>query len=683
MQLDFGTPVTVESGEKKNFSLLVDIDSLATADNFILSLNDGNNIEILDDNSLQPVTIASSVTFPLQTASCRIDDPSQEMLVSYTALLPPHVNVGQNNVSLVYLKLRHPGSLTSSQIQLTGLTVSFTDELGAAIPADNVADEVNVLHQQTIIGGVQSIPSGTVEIDIPLGSPLTLSPDEVDSILIRMSVAADISVSSFGMTIPDSTAFEVRDLSSHSILEAASDDLLQLGDEDVFPILAGVTSLNDPAVPPELCPVSLLPYSTVGGKDTLSLIDFAFNYDAAPNKADIYLQSISVQAIDSSGTLLDPNRLFDRIGYQIEGQAPVYQTFVQVLGANTIFDLGQPGIAVSPGESLNVRLIADIEADAPYDNFVLMIPSTGWLEITDANDSTSALSYSPGDNCAAEYPFMTNMTRIFLPAGRPVLETESLPVQLAGPNQEGLSIYQGHLDYSQGGAGGDIALSGLTGRLLKRTGDGYTSTDASELFDAVYLSLDGQTVATDSAFAGDTIRLIPETAFTLESGVLADLNIAGDIRADVDPANYIMIFDDSTSFSMADLNLATAVYPLLSGSIFPVYSAEISLAAAGLKNSFTNYPNPFNPDVDGHTVIGYTLDEDAHVDIELFTVTGEAVKDVLKNGFRGEGSHDEDVWSGQNDVNLDVLPGTYFCRITAHYISGRTECYKRKISIVR
>jgi hypothetical protein len=122
---------------------------------------------------------------------------------------------------------------------------------------------------------------------------------------------------------------------------------------------------------------------------------------------------------------------------------------------------------------------------------------------------------------------------------------------------------------------------------------------------------------------------------------------------------------------------------VLAGQDYPIHTAEIVLEEAGLASTFVNWPNPFNPDKQV-TNIGFVLGEDAHVDIEVFTITGELVKRVCINSFRPAGSHDrEDVWDGQDGSGHMVQPGTYFCRITARYASGRTEEARRKVAVTR
>jgi hypothetical protein len=78
------------------------------------------------------------------------------------------------------------------------------------------------------------------------------------------------------------------------------------------------------------------------------------------------------------------------------------------------------------------------------------------------------------------------------------------------------------------------------------------------------------------------------------------------------------------------------------------------------------------------------LSEGAHVDIEMFTITGELVRKLSTGSFRSAGPQDEqDVWDGTSDAGRLVQPGTYFCRITARYGSGRTEEARRKVAVTR
>ena len=159
--------------------------------------------------------------------------------------------------------------------------------------------------------------------------------------------------------------------------------------------------------------------------------------------------------------------------------------------------------------------------------------------------------------------------------------------------------------------------------------------------------------------------------------------LSADIRASAPAGNYFVQFADSTFLEVVDGNLLSLVYPYVSAAVYPLAGTEVAITAVGLEESFTNYPNPFFPSRGEITTIGYVLPEDARVDIDIFSITGELVKTITAQAPRSGGSHQSDHWAGGNDNGRDVIPGTYFCRITAHYASGKVESFKRKVAVIR
>jgi hypothetical protein len=198
----------------------------------------------------------------------------------------------------------------------------------------------------------------------------------------------------------------------------------------------------------------------------------------------------------------------------------------------------------------------------------------------------------------------------------------------------------------------------------------------------VHLVIDGVPVAGDSSPSGGTLALTLDQEYVLSRGCVANVELTCDLRLDVDDGNYVGSFGDSTFAEFTDRDLMTVVYPVLAGSGYPLTTADVSVAAADLAGSFVNWPNPFNPDKEA-TTIGFVLPEEARVDIELFTITGELVRKIAKNAQRPEGTSQQDTWDGLNDGGSTVLPGTYLCRIKATYPSGRVDEAKRKIAVVR
>ncbi len=79
---------------------------------------------------------------------------------------------------------------------------------------------------------------------------------------------------------------------------------------------------------------------------------------------------------------------------------------------------------------------------------------------------------------------------------------------------------------------------------------------------------------------------------------------------------------------------------------------------------FTNYPNPFNPE----TWIPFQLHKDVHVRITIYDVLGRKVR-RFDLGYLPPGYYKTReravYWDGRNDVNEQVVSGTYFYRLEA------------------
>jgi flagellar hook assembly protein FlgD len=109
----------------------------------------------------------------------------------------------------------------------------------------------------------------------------------------------------------------------------------------------------------------------------------------------------------------------------------------------------------------------------------------------------------------------------------------------------------------------------------------------------------------------------------------------------------------------------------------------MSISALNLGKSFTNYPNPFYPSRDEITTIGFVLPEDGTIDLNIYTLTGDLVRELAANSQRLAGSYQTDIWDGANDDGNKVIPGTYICQISVTYLSGKREAHLRKIAMLR
>jgi parallel beta-helix repeat protein len=679
----FTQPIVVVPGDSRLLSLLVDISDSATAHDFALRLDSPSSVPVADHNTELPVTLSPTLTFPISTASCRIDEPSEQMAVSYRSLAPATVNFGQDGVALLQVHLRHPGALSSSQIQLTALTVSFVDETLQEIPASEICTRLSIVRNQTVIGEASGLALDSAVVSVILVSPVTVSPGELDSIRLVIDAAADAPAIDFAMHISDSTRFVVRDLSSGAPLTAVSDDAPLATAVSGFPILSSLASFRQAAVAPQACLTPAAYGSVIAGSDSIALLGLTIHYAAGDMYSPQQLTGVTVRITDSLDTPLDPASLFDRVGLSTLPGTVAYMPTFQQSGDYTLFAFPDGAVTINPGDSLQVALIADIESDTPVEHLVIRLHDEADVILHDVSDTSSHTGVVVSPGCGESIPYVSPAIRILQPAGRPVLATQTGTARLVPRGQVQVPLYTATLTYDGSTPQGDLLLHAVCGRLMSRDGAGFHEVPAVELLNAVHLNIDGDRVATDSILSGDSLMLAVPGGYTIAQGADVDIVLLGDIRPDAPLGNFAVQLADSNAVSLADQNLATTIYPLLVQAAYPLLGAEISVTAGGLEESFTNYPNPFNAASGEETTIGFVLPEAAYVDIELFTITGAKVLDITRDDYRVAGAYSQDRWDGRNDAGLDVVPGTYFCRITARYVSGGTESVRRKVAILR
>jgi hypothetical protein len=92
------------------------------------------------------------------------------------------------------------------------------------------------------------------------------------------------------------------------------------------------------------------------------------------------------------------------------------------------------------------------------------------------------------------------------------------------------------------------------------------------------------------------------------------------------------------------------------------FTGLLALNGIGLPDVFAlhaNYPNPFNP----VTIIGYTLSEEATINITVYDITGKIVNNLVNN-YKSSG-YNSIQWNATNDKGAPVSAGLYLYTIQA------------------
>lgn len=149
------------------------------------------------------------------------------------------------------------------------------------------------------------------------------------------------------------------------------------------------------------------------------------------------------------------------------------------------------------------------------------------------------------------------------------------------------------------------------------------------------------------------------------------LALAGVSQAQVDLESSVVSAGGGTSSSAGTQMSFTVGQPAVGFTTSNLYSMEIGFwvphsgdltpvtetLVPGVFSLDQNYPNPFNP----MTVINFSLPEDAPVNLSIYNVRGERVRQLLSED-RTAGSH-QVTWDGTDDFGQGVSSGTYLARI--------------------
>jgi len=111
--------------------------------------------------------------------------------------------------------------------------------------------------------------------------------------------------------------------------------------------------------------------------------------------------------------------------------------------------------------------------------------------------------------------------------------------------------------------------------------------------------------------------------------------------------------------------------------------AGTTLISERLRDSFTNYPNPFAAGRE-LTTFAFYLTHRAEVRLRIFTGFGSLIKTLDPGTLRPGGTvHEHIRWDGTDERGATVQNGAYFAVLDVRYADGRGEEAVRKVAVLR
>jgi hypothetical protein len=168
--------------------------------------------------------------------------------------------------------------------------------------------------------------------------------------------------------------------------------------------------------------------------------------------------------------------------------------------------------------------------------------------------------------------------------------------------------------------------------------------------------------------------------FSAGESVILNLEIVIDDQTTLD--NFIIALD-SDHIEANDYRFNILGSPLVvrsvDGSAFAI-SKGYGTVSSEFENSFYNYPNPFNPDIEPTSIV-YYLPTASDVELTIYTLIGEEVFSTsISAGSPGAqgGTINNILWDGRNDDALEVREGVYLAIVK--YSGGEA---RTKIAVVK
>ena len=670
VDLDLTSPVRLASGggagSQVTLSFSLDVSDSTLVPSFRLVLANSTSMSAAGavNGDSVPLALAPPQTFPIRSGLARIVAGATQLDVAGVDQPPDQVNRGQTNVGLLSLTLNNPGPVgLGPDVRLSAFAVSLVDSAGLA-----VANPAQVLER------IQVSNAGRVLLDRPLDSQdssaiaIALSPllsvpiNTPTPLQITAKIADAAALSSYRLRVGDPASFSARNATTGAVV----------------PAILATTPIDGPSIvvqsPADTLRAMALPAAernvAIGATDVATM-RLVLRHPGGAGTASIRLGALTVRCRDQLSRLISPASVIERATVLIDGQARAIVANVPTAAAAWTIPL--TGAALVAGQSATLTISCDIEASAPSGLFELSLASEGLVAV---DDNSGAIVEAAPDS-GAEFPLSSGFIELEAPARElSVGFQESMPPVLAAA---GAPTQVGTLTFRNRSAGGQIKIDHLDLMAGDASFGAVAIGDIGSRFEAW---ISDTLWATVDPVPGSTFAtLTGASAFTVGAGtpIVATVRMVARSGAS---GFRIGCRREGIGVVQPDSPLLFVTVSSDEGQTFPFWTNLGAVGASTLRESYTNFPNPFAAGRTS-TSFSYVLPQDASVTLEVLTARGEKVITLLSGSSRAAGLHLEDTWDGRNGAGQVVVNGVYLAELTAQFPDGTKERVLRKIAVTR
>jgi len=668
LTLALSPPVTVTSSEPVSLSLRLSINDETSVERFRVNLLSAADITVVDNLSNQPrgVQLVES-NFPVSSSASNIVAQATNLTVSCAPLADQTASAGQADVELLGLLLTSQGDDSGSEVKVGSFTVSVTDTLGNRLP--DAAERLSRLWVQGplvihAIDDLTDLDDGVMvfdlapQISVPVGSPAL-------PITIHGRLQDDPILGPLTLSLEPSSTFDARDANTATAVPVIYDP---------DSIIGPVVTLQVPAPSLIVDVQAQFPPVIAQGAIDVAAITFSLDHPGTVGTAAVLLDTLRLVCLDAQRQPTDADSVFDGLHLTLDGQA--LSTPVLYDGHRLALPLGEQLLAAGQQASLALRI--DIEAGAPIGGFELIASDT-CLATRDANLNTQVpLQAAPG----SALPASSGLTRLQLASSEVIAGwVDRLPPLLPSDGSLTEAAHLTIMNPAPVGAA-PLVLSTLTLHTADRMGTqllagAMLSGAAIRVGESTWASLD-QVALTDSTI----VLHADDQPLELHAGDQQKLVIMVAARHGASGDGLSLGVTESDLIATQPGSTQPVLVRAEGGTTFPFWTAAAGLGAAGLEESYINFPNPFAAGRE-QTQFAFNLPRAGQVSLRIWTPRGEPVVTLLQDRSMNDGLHQDLTWDGRNGRGDPVRNGVYLAELTVDYDDGSQARLLRKVAVVR
>jgi hypothetical protein len=456
----------------------------------------------------------------------RVETPPSGLVLETISSLPASVNRGQNGVTPLVWRLRHPDvDPLAADISIHTLRFQVEDAAGVPQSAASVFAGFEIRTGTLVHATWDSIPDVT-SITISLSEPVVLTGGETRDLPLWVSIASGASAADFRLRLSDAAAVEAVDANS-----ALAVDLVA-----TLPWTTQSATIRTAAQRVDVVATSTLPAAVNEGQQGVPAGQLTFSVPGASGESEVRVTDLEFALRDSDANPVNASDLLTRVRVLSAGTALLETTDLASVGSSVRLPLAIPKVVSSGGQE-SIELVLDLLAATGVENFTVEIADSTEIVVRDAN-AGHVIPVSLASPAA--FPWTQGPAQIDVPATLLTVAAISMTPSTTFPQASAIEVAQLTLHHADPLGSADAEFLQLRFRILDDSGAVLAPDD---VLTAVRLRVGGELEAEVASPSGQDVLLLPAAPLRVSAGDSLQLLVDVDLAPLVDTPWLRFAFD--------------------------------------------------------------------------------------------------------------------------------------------